>query len=163
MYYILIAVYIVVCIFLIAVILLQAGRGAGLSDFFGGAAESVLGTQAPVVLKKLTGVCAVLFISIALILAVMGAYRGKSLFQGRSVPVMPQGIPTGVDRTSEVPVPAQDANAPAAGAEKASGADSLAETVTGSVPQAEQETAAKAVDAAAATTGSAIPSAVYST
>ncbi|MCK4851498.1 MAG: preprotein translocase subunit SecG [Candidatus Omnitrophica bacterium] len=81
MYYLLMGIFVIVCLFLIAVILLQAGRGAGLTEAFGGSAGSVLGTQAPAVLKKATTVSAILFLVLALLLAVLTTKRGRSLFQ----------------------------------------------------------------------------------
>jgi preprotein translocase subunit SecG len=96
MYYILLAVYVIVCIFLIATILLQAGRGGGLTEAFGGSAESVLGTQAPVVLKRATEIGAALFIVLALVLAMMTARKGRSLFDQMR---MPMGAPSGTTAT----------------------------------------------------------------
>ena len=64
MYFILIIIHIIVCIILIATILLQAGRGGGLTEAFGGSdtIQSVLGTQAPIVLKRATEISAVVFL-----------------------------------------------------------------------------------------------------
>ena len=70
MYYILITVHVLSCLFLLATILLQAGRGGGLTEAFSGQAQSVLGTQAPTVLKKATTLSAVLFLVLSLVLAV---------------------------------------------------------------------------------------------
>ncbi len=93
MYYFLIFVHVVTCIFLMATILLQAGRGGGLTDSGGDTAQSVLGTQAPSVLKRATEVGAVLFLVLSLVLAMMTTRRGKSIFEGKNV-MMPkvQGV-----------------------------------------------------------------------
>lgn len=104
MFVILLVMHIIVCIFLIAVILLQAGRGGGLSEAFGGSAESVLGTQAPTVLKKATTVSAVLFLVLSLLLAMIAARRGKSLFQQMAVPVAPQ-VPYSTDEAIPLAIP----------------------------------------------------------
>jgi len=114
MYYLLLAVYVIVCIFLIATILLQAGRGGGLTESFGGTAESVLGTQAPVVLKRATEVGAALFIVLALVLAMMTARKGRSLFDQMR---MPMGMPSGT--TATVPAAPSGSDAPAAPASSA--------------------------------------------
>ncbi|KJJ84592.1 Preprotein translocase SecG subunit [Candidatus Omnitrophus magneticus] len=79
-YYILVFVYIIACLFLMAVILLQAGRGAGLNEAFSDSTQSVLGNQAPNILKKATAISAIVFISLALILAIMTSVRSRSLF-----------------------------------------------------------------------------------
>lgn len=89
MYLILVFIHIIVCVFLISVILLQAGRGGGLNEAFGGTAESLLGTQAPTVLKKATEIGAILFIVMALLLGVVTARTSRSLFQQMKVPAAP--------------------------------------------------------------------------
>jgi preprotein translocase subunit SecG len=90
MYYILIGIHVIVCLFLIASILLQAGRGGGLTEAFGGSSQSVLGTQAPEVLKKATEISAVVFLIVSLVLAMITARRGRSLFEQMKVPAMVQ-------------------------------------------------------------------------
>jgi len=53
MYIFLIVFHIIVCLVLISVILLQAGKGGGLTETFGSdGSQSILGTQAPAILKK---------------------------------------------------------------------------------------------------------------
>lgn len=87
MYIALIIVHVILCIVLIVTILLQAGRGGGLTEMAGGdTAQSVLGTQAPALLKKVTEVSAVGFIVTALVLGMVTARRGRSLFEGSSLP-----------------------------------------------------------------------------
>lgn len=106
-YNLLLALHVCICIFLILVILLQAGRGGGLTEDLGGGAQSVLGTQAPAILKKATAVGAISFIVLTLLLAVITAHRGRSLFTG----ARPQGIPAMPAATGEVP---QETGTPAA-------------------------------------------------
>ncbi len=102
MYWLIIAVHVVVCLVLISVILLQAGRGGGLSETMGGdTAQSVLGTQAPTVLRKATEVSAVLFLITCLILGIMTARTSKSLMRA-GMPIVPiaqqgQGAPMNAD------------------------------------------------------------------
>jgi len=77
-----------VCLILISVILLQAGKGGGLTEAFGGdSSQSILGTQAPVLLKKATTVSAVAFLVTSLVLGMVTARRGKSLLAGMRIPV----------------------------------------------------------------------------
>ncbi|MDD3089053.1 MAG: preprotein translocase subunit SecG [Candidatus Omnitrophica bacterium] len=102
MYWVIIAVHVVVCLILIAVILLQAGRGGGLSETMGGdTAQSVLGTQAPTVLKRATEVSAIAFIVTCLILGMMTARSSRSIM-GAGVPVTTQAMPI-VPGSSDMP------------------------------------------------------------
>lgn len=97
MYWVIIGIHVIVCIILIAVILLQAGRGGGLSETFGSdAAQSVLGTQAPVILKRATEISAVAFVITCIILGMMASRTTRSVM-GAGIPVVPisaqQGAP----------------------------------------------------------------------
>lgn len=89
MYILLIILYVIVCVFLICTILLQAGRGGGLTDTFGGAAQDIFGTQSPVILKKATTASAILFIVLSLVLGIITARSQRSLFDRMKFPVMP--------------------------------------------------------------------------
>ncbi len=77
----LIIIHIFVCIFLILVILLQAGKGQGLSNIFGGGAQEVFGAKTPIFLAKTTAVCAVLFLLTSLSLAFISASQQRSLME----------------------------------------------------------------------------------
>ncbi|MDP3791475.1 MAG: preprotein translocase subunit SecG [Candidatus Omnitrophota bacterium] len=80
LYGLIITVHIIVSLILIAVILLQAGRGGGLSESFGGSqTQTILGTKSSVFLKRATAVSAVLYILVCLLLGVMTSHRGRSL------------------------------------------------------------------------------------
>lgn len=106
MYLLLVSIHVIVCIFLIAVILLQAGRGGGLNEMFGGTAESLLGTQAPTVLKKATEIGAILFIVMSLILGIVTARTSRSLFQQMRAPVVPNRVmPVGPTATAPTAAP----------------------------------------------------------
>lgn len=74
-------VHIVVCFVLIAVILLQAGRGGGMADAFGSTAQSMLGTRGAALLTRATTACAIIFMLTSLGLAVMSSQRGHSLME----------------------------------------------------------------------------------
>ncbi|MBN1794127.1 MAG: preprotein translocase subunit SecG [Candidatus Omnitrophica bacterium] len=64
MYIVVMIIHIIVCFILIAVILLQAGRGAGLADVFSGSnpLSGMLGTKAASFLSKATTVSAIVFL-----------------------------------------------------------------------------------------------------
>lgn len=103
MYILLILVHIIVCLVLISVILLQAGRGGGLTEAIGGdTTQSILGTQAPVILKKATTISAIAFLVTSLLLGMITARRGQSLFNQDALKQLMQ---------SKVAVPAEDGGA----------------------------------------------------
>ncbi|OIO38657.1 MAG: preprotein translocase subunit SecG [Candidatus Omnitrophica bacterium CG1_02_46_14] len=80
----LIVVHVIACLFLIAVILLQAGRGGGLSDMMGGAqTQSILGTETNTFMKRMTEVFAVVFILTSLAMGIISTHKGKSLMEQR--------------------------------------------------------------------------------
>jgi len=80
LYGLVITIHVIVSLGLIAVILLQAGRGGGLSESFGGSqTQTILGTKTSVFLKRATAVAAILYILACLILGVMTSHRGRSL------------------------------------------------------------------------------------
>ena len=75
-----ITIHAIVCALLIIVILIQAGRGGGLSESFGGSStQTILGTKSSVFLKRATAVSAVMYILVCLLLGVMTSHRGRSL------------------------------------------------------------------------------------
>jgi len=80
LYGLVIAIHVIVSLVLIAVILLQAGRGGGLSETFGGSStQTILGTKTSVFLKRATAASAVIYILTCLTLAVLTSHRGRSL------------------------------------------------------------------------------------
>ncbi|MDP6686341.1 MAG: preprotein translocase subunit SecG [Candidatus Omnitrophota bacterium] len=87
MYTVLIVVHVIASIFLIAVILLQAGRGGGLADTMGGTQmQSLFGTKTKNVMAKLTTISAVLFIVTCLTLAIVSSQRSKSVIEKVNLP-----------------------------------------------------------------------------
>lgn len=83
-----IAIHVIASLVLIAVILLQAGRGGGLSETFGGSStQSILGTKTSVFLKRATAASAVIYIFTCLTLAVLTSHRGRSLVSSGGVKV----------------------------------------------------------------------------
>ena len=71
-------IHVLVCVILIAVILMQSGRGGGLAEGFG-SAESVLGTQTNMVMVKITAVLGLIFLSTCLSLALLSRSADQSL------------------------------------------------------------------------------------
>ena len=90
LYGLVIAIHVIASLILIAVILLQAGRGGGLNETFGGSStQSILGTKTSVFLKRATAASAVIYILTCLTLAVMTSHRGRSLVSqgGMKIPI----------------------------------------------------------------------------
>ncbi|MFH0771362.1 MAG: preprotein translocase subunit SecG [Candidatus Omnitrophota bacterium] len=82
MFALLIFFHVVACLVLIAVILLQAGKGGGLSEEFGGGGfQSIFGTKTSKFLTKATATCAVIFLTTSLTLALFSAKRKESLIE----------------------------------------------------------------------------------
>lgn len=75
-----IVLHVIVCLFLIAVILLQAGRGQGLSwGVFGGTPQSILGTKTASFLSRVTTICAILFMLTCISLNIIETRKSRSL------------------------------------------------------------------------------------
>lgn len=84
-----IAVHVLICILLIVMILIQAGRGGGLVENFSNV-ESVFGPKTNTFLTRSTTVLSILFFLTCLSLALLSARQSRSLMQNArrvSVPV----------------------------------------------------------------------------
>ncbi|HKA15862.1 MAG TPA: preprotein translocase subunit SecG [Myxococcota bacterium] len=79
--------HVIVCIFLIAVVLLQRGKGAQVGAVFGGGGGATMfgGRGAGNFLTKLTTGAAIVFMLTSLSLAYMRMHRGERLFEGGAV------------------------------------------------------------------------------
>jgi preprotein translocase subunit SecG len=72
----LIIVHILVSLFLIAIVLLQHGKGADIGATFGGSGQSVFGTEGPVpLLNKVTTFSAIVFMGTSISLAYISANK----------------------------------------------------------------------------------------
>lgn len=99
LYGLILVVHLLVCLVLIAVILLQAGRGGGVADTFGGAAQSIFGTRGAAYLTRATTACAILFMLTSLFLAFLSAQQGRSLTE--KMPVQAQEKAAAVPETTK--------------------------------------------------------------
>lgn len=112
-------VHILVALFLVAVVLLQGGRG-GLGEALGGAAaQSLFGGGANTVMTKLTAIVAGVFMVTCLSLAALSTARGRSVIERlpASVDELPATLPAPPIPSTAPPVtatPGQEAPAPAA-------------------------------------------------
>jgi preprotein translocase subunit SecG len=99
-------IHILACILLIAVILMQAGRGGGLTEGFA-SAESMFGAKTNVFMVRTTAIVALVFLVTSLGLAYLSAERQASLIEkvSRTVEQKKDIQPTSVQ--APVPSPAQ--------------------------------------------------------
>lgn len=108
LYGLVIAIHIIVSLVLIAVILLQAGRGGGLSESFGGSStQTLFGTKTSLFLTRATAASAIIYIITCLLLAVMTSQRGRSLVakRGLNIPVAAgQQHPSGPQPLADQPL-----------------------------------------------------------
>lgn len=83
MYTLIIVIHVIACFILIAAILLQAGRGGGLSELFsgGGGSQTLFGVRTPKLLTGATTVAAIIFLLSCITLTILSSRRGKSLFE----------------------------------------------------------------------------------
>src|SRR5262249_6922958 len=87
LYYFVSAVYVLVCLVLTLVILMQQGKGDMAAASGGGGSQSAFGARAgATVLSKATAVLAVLFMLGALALAIMGQRGPGSIMSGTAAP-----------------------------------------------------------------------------
>jgi preprotein translocase subunit SecG len=74
----LLIVHIIVCLMLIAIVLLQSGKGAEIGAAFGGSSQTIFGSRgAATFLSKLTTIAAIVFMITSLTLAVVTAKGGS--------------------------------------------------------------------------------------
>lgn len=159
----LMVIHVLACLLLIAVILLQAGRGHGLAGgTFGGEMQTVLGTKTASFMSKITTFCAISFIVTCLGIDMLSSWQGRSLLQKQSqnqemtqkqLEEVLKNLKTEMDKTkSEAPASTEEAISKAA--EVAQTAASTAEGVATEVQQtvaavseapASQEASAQAV------------------
>jgi len=76
-----IAIHVLVCLFLIFVILIQPGKGYGLSETFGGQAQTLFGTRTATFMTRATTYSAAIFLITCLSLAVMHGKRTRSIME----------------------------------------------------------------------------------
>ncbi len=101
MYLVISILHVIACLTLILVILLQAGRGGGLSDMFGGGVQQqqkLFGTESNRVMAKATTFCAVMFVVTSIVLGILTTQRSRSLVTPDALkPVFPAAQEISVD------------------------------------------------------------------
>jgi preprotein translocase subunit SecG len=109
--------HVIVCVFLIAVVLLQRGKGAQMGAVFGGGGGSTMfgGRGAGNFLTKLTAGAAIVFMATSLSLAYMGLEPGERLFEdGIEEESAPAAQPAPFEEIPQQQAPAPEAAAPPA-------------------------------------------------
>jgi preprotein translocase subunit SecG len=87
-YYLVAGVYVIVCLFLIIVVLLQQGRAGDIASAFGGSSsQTVFGARSgATILTRITTVAAVLFMVGSVMLAIMWQKGPTSVVSGTEAP-----------------------------------------------------------------------------
>ena len=101
LYYLVEALYVIVCLVLMLVILLQQGKGGDIANAFGGgSSQAAFGARAgATVLSRATTIAAVLFIVGALVLGLVGQRGPGSVVGGRA--------PAAATQPAKAPAPAK--------------------------------------------------------
>ena len=105
LYYLVAALYVITCLVLMLVVLLQQGKGGDIANAFGGGtSQAAFGARSgATVLSRATTVCAVLFMLGALLLGVLGQRGPGSVVGGSTPPSRPP------QQSKPVPTPQQQA------------------------------------------------------
>lgn len=77
-------IHVIVCVLLVIAILMQAGRGGGLTETFQ-SAENMFGTQTNIFMVRTTTVLAVIFLSTSLFLAIHSSHGNQSLMANKKL------------------------------------------------------------------------------
>jgi len=104
LYYLIATLYVLTCMVLMLVILLQQGKGGDIANAFGGgSSQAAFGARSgATVLSRATTVCAVLFVVGALVLGIVGQRGPGSVIGGR----VPQRAPAPATPAAPAPTPA---------------------------------------------------------
>jgi preprotein translocase subunit SecG len=87
-------VHVVVCIILILVVLLQAGKGANMGAVFGGSSQTIFGSSGPgTFLGKMTTAVAIVFMLTSFSLSYTASRKATSLMEGAPRPAAQKTAP----------------------------------------------------------------------
>jgi len=112
LYYLVTALYILVCFTMMLVVYLQQGKGGDIASAFGGASsQAAFGARSgATVLSRATWVCAAIFVFGALALGILGKQGPGSVVGGRSPLSQPSSpTPPPLARPATTPPPANSA------------------------------------------------------
>jgi len=98
-----------ICVILIAVILMQSGRGGGLTESFS-SAESMFGAQTNAFMIKATSIFATIFLVTCLGLAVLSSKKTVSLMSNKVTVPIEKSVESVVGETQDqAPLPVSEA------------------------------------------------------
>lgn len=101
--------HIAVCVILILVVLLQAGKGANMGAVFGGSSQTIFGSSGPgTFLGKMTSIVAAVFMITSLALSYSATHKASSVME-KAPQAQQQTMPAPAEKT---PLPSEQ-NAPA--------------------------------------------------
>jgi preprotein translocase subunit SecG len=88
LYYLVVTLYVINCLVLVLVILLQQGKGGDIANAFGGgASQAAFGARSgATVLSRATTICAVIFVVGGIMLGILGQRGPGSVLSGRGAP-----------------------------------------------------------------------------
>jgi preprotein translocase subunit SecG len=102
--------HISVCVILILVVLLQAGKGANMGAVFGGSSQTIFGSSGPgTFLGKMTTIVAAVFMITSLALSYSATHKASSVMEKAAPQAQQQNAPAPVEKA---PLPPEQ-NAPA--------------------------------------------------
>jgi len=126
---------VLVSVCLVGVVLIQSGRGAGLSGAFGmGEGQAVFGSRAGDVLTKATEVFAVAFMVLCIAVAWQSKHRQDSWMGGTKSGGLHERRSTPLATMEEVEMTAKQTNATETAAGDAPASSNVLDTATGDAP-----------------------------
>lgn len=93
MFALLIALHVIVSVLLIVIVLMQSGRGGGLTEGLAAGAESLFGSKTNTFMVRVTAFLAVGFLVTTLSLAFLSTQRNKSLMERKVAAVTQKAAP----------------------------------------------------------------------
>ena len=139
MFTLVITIHIIVCILLIGIILIQAGRGGGLVENLSGV-ESMFGTKTSALLTRATAVLSTLFFITCVGLAFLSLRQSRSLMRDvkpQAQATEPNTLPSGEAKKEAVPGQPVSQNATPAVSQVESAPAASGQKETGEVPKTE--------------------------
>ncbi|PIV20249.1 MAG: preprotein translocase subunit SecG [Deltaproteobacteria bacterium CG_4_8_14_3_um_filter_45_9] len=104
---IIVVIHVLVCVALILIVLLQAGKGAEMGAAFGGASQTIFGSAGTMgFLSKLTTVAAIVFMITSLLLTFSSTRRASTVMKERPAPTAPS-VPSEMPVQPQAPAPEQ--------------------------------------------------------
>jgi preprotein translocase subunit SecG len=91
--------HVAMCVVLILVVLLQAGKGANMGAVFGGSSQTVFGSSGPgTFLGKMTTIVATVFMITSLALSYSAIHKSSSVMEKATPPAQQQAVPQPVEK-----------------------------------------------------------------